>query len=69
MSSLGIIPNFYKNFVKWDFCNMKNITKTSHESVERNFEILDLIHSNSCKFEGILTQNGIKYFITFIDNF
>ena len=33
-------------------------------------EILnELIHSDICEFEGILTRGGNRYFITFIDDF
>jgi hypothetical protein len=29
---------------------------------------LDLIHSDLCEMNGILTKGGIRYFITFIDD-
>ena len=31
--------------------------------------MLELIHSNLCEFEGILTRGGNRYIITFIDDF
>ena len=31
--------------------------------------MLELIHSDLCEFEGILTRRGNKYIITFIDDF
>ena len=31
--------------------------------------MLELIHSDLCEFEGILTRGGNKYIITFIDDF
>ena len=35
----------------------------------RNTELLELIHSDLCEFEGILTRGGNRYIITFIDGF
>ena len=48
---------------------MIKITRKCYESIERDFELLELIHSDICEFEGILTRGGNRYFITFIDNF
>jgi transposase InsO family protein len=40
-----------------------------HKAVEaRNLAPLDLIHSNLCEMNGILTKGGKQYFITFIDD-
>jgi hypothetical protein len=33
----------------------------------RNLAPLDLIHSNLCEMNGILTKGGKRHFITFID--
>ena len=48
---------------------VKLITKRPHKNVERNTELLELIHTYLCEFEGKLTREGNGYFITFIDNF
>ena len=40
-----------------------------HKNVVRNIELLELIHSVLCEFEGILTRWGNRYIITFIDDF
>ena len=40
-----------------------------HRNVVRNTELFELIHSNLCEFEGILTCGGNKYIITFIFDF
>ena len=69
MSSLGLIPKLpLKDFEKCESCSQAKITKTPHKSVIRVSEPLDLIHSDICEFEGILTRNGKRYFITFIDD-
>jgi transposase InsO family protein len=40
-----------------------------HKATEaRNLAPLDLIHSNLCEMNGILTKGSIRYFITFIDD-
>ena len=69
MSSLGLIPKLSKVFEKCETCCQAKITKRPHKSVVRNTELLKLIHSNLCEFEGILTRGGNKYIITFIDDF
>ena len=48
---------------------MAKITQKPHKSIERNTELLELIHSDICEFEGHLTRGGNRYFITFIDDF
>ena len=48
---------------------MAKITQKPHKSIERNTELLELIHSDICEFEGHLTRGGNWNFITFIDDF
>ena len=70
MSRLGIIPNVrLDDFEKCESCSQAKITKTPHKSIERKSEPLDLIHSDICDFDGVLTRNGKRYFITFIDDY
>lgn len=69
MSSLGLIPRLSKDFEKCETCSQAKITKRPHKSVVRNTELLELIHSDLCEFEGILTRGGNRYIITFIDDF
>ena len=45
------------------------LQKKPHKSVVRNTELLELIHSDLCEFEGILTRGGNRYIISFIDDF
>ena len=69
MSKLGFIPDMSLNdFEKCEFCSQAKITKIPHKSVNRVSEPLDLIHSDICEFDGVLTRNGKRYFITFIDD-
>ena len=69
ISSLGLIPRLSKDFEKCETCSQVKITKKHHKSVVRNTELLELIHSDLCEFEGILTRGGNRYIITFIDIF
>ena len=45
------------------------LKKRPHKNVVRNTELLELIHSDLCEFERILTRRGNRYIITFIDDF
>ena len=69
MSTIGLIPRLTKDIEKCEACSQAKITKRPHKNVERNTELLELIHTNLCEFEGKLTRGGNKYFITFIDDF
>ena len=53
---------------KCETCSQAKITKRPHKNVVRNTELLELIHSDLCEFEGILTRGGNRYIITFIDD-
>ena len=37
--------------------------------VERNSQLLDLVHLNVCELNEILTRGGNRYFIIFIDDY
>ena len=69
MSSLGLIPRLSKDFEKCETCSQAKITKKPYKSVVRNTELLELIYSDLCEFEGILNHEGNRYIITFIDDF
>ena len=69
MNSLGLIPRLSKDFEKCETCSQAKITKRPHKTIVRNTELLELIHSDLCEFEGILTRRGNRYIITFIDDF
>ena len=69
MSNMGSIPRLTKDFEKCEACNQAKIIKRPHKNVERNTELLEVIHTDLCEFEEKLTRGGNKYFITFIDDF
>jgi transposase InsO family protein len=70
LSHLGLIPKLNFNDIdKCEFCSQAKITKSSHKSVIRKTEPMELIHSDICELDGTLTRNNKRYFITFIDDF
>lgn len=52
-----------------EICVQAKITKKSFPKNERNTQLLELIHSDICELNGVLTRGGKRYFITFIDDF
>ena len=45
------------NYIKRDKCDAQaKIIKKPFPKVERNTQILDLVHSDICEFNGILTR-------------
>ena len=44
------------------------MTKKPFKSIERNTRLLELIHSDICELNGLLTRGDNRYFITFIDD-
>ena len=69
MSSLGLIPMIKKNFKKCEACSKAKIIKRPYFQVERKTNLLELVHTDMCEFGEILTREGNRYFITFIDYF
>ena len=49
-------------------CVEAKLTRSSFQSIERNCESLDVIHTDLCDLKGVQTRGGNKYFITFIDD-
>ena len=63
------IPNFQIDLKhKCETCVEAKLTRSSFQTIKRNIEPLDLIHSDICDFKSIQTRGGNKYFITFIDD-
>ena len=48
--------------------NLSKMIKKPFHSVERSTNVLDLVHSDICELNGMLTRGGNRYFITFIDD-
>ncbi|KAJ9565483.1 hypothetical protein OSB04_001449 [Centaurea solstitialis] len=69
MHNKGLIEINNKDFEKCETCINSKFTKKPFPSVKRNTSILELIHSDICELNGILTRGGKRYFITFCDDF
>ena len=67
--NLEHIPSFQIDCKhKCEICVEAKLTRSSFQTVERNTEPLELIHSDVCDLKFIQTRGGNKYFITFIDD-
>ncbi len=44
-------------------------TKKPFPTSNRNSILLELVHSDVCELNGVLTRGGKRYFITCIDDF
>jgi len=70
LSSMSLIPKI--TFVKGSKCQIcvqSKQTRKPHKAVEeRCLEPLELIHSDLCEMNGVLTKGRKRYFITFIDD-
>ena len=64
-----LIPMCTKMSKNCKTCMLNKITRTPLKSVERKSEILELIHSDLCKFHSTPSLGNKKYVITFIDDF
>jgi len=52
-----------------DVCVESKITKKTCHSVERQTELLGLIHSDLADLKQTMSRGGKNYFVTFIDDF
>ena len=71
MSRLELISKFdIVNGSKCQSCVQAKQPRKPFKSLEekRNMAPLDLIHSDLCEMNGLLTRGGKRYFITFIDD-
>ncbi|KAK3124899.1 hypothetical protein QOZ80_7BG0595810 [Eleusine coracana subsp. coracana] len=69
LSSLNLIPNF--SIVKGSKCSscVQSTPRKPHKAAEeRHLAPLELIHSDLCEMNGILTEDGKRYFMTLIDD-
>jgi hypothetical protein len=64
----GLISCNINDFKKCELCVKSKMIKKPFKSVERNTNLLDLVHSDLCEFNDMLTRGGNRYFITFIDD-
>ena len=68
MIKYDLISCNINKFKKCELCVKSKMIKKPFKSVERNTNLLDLIHSDICELNGMLTKGGNRYFITFIDD-
>ena len=70
LSSLCLIPNF--TIAKGSKCHScvqsKQPRKPHKAAEERHLAPLELIHSDLCEMNGVLTKGGKRYFMTLIDD-
>ena len=59
----------HNNKNKCEVCIQAKMTKKPFPKVERNSQLLELVHSDICEINGILTRGGKRYFITFINDY
>ena len=64
----GLINCDVNEHDKCGLCVKSKMVKKHFPSVERNSKLLDLIHSDLCELNGMLTRGGSRYFITFLDD-
>ena len=69
MISHGMISCKINDFQKCELCVKSKMIKKSFKSVDRSTDLLNLIHSDICELNGMLTRGGNRYFITFIDDY
>jgi hypothetical protein len=70
LSSLNLILNLsiVKGF-KCQSCVQSNQPQKPHKATEeRHLTLLELIHSNICKMNGVLIEGGQRYFMIMIDD-
>jgi hypothetical protein len=69
LSSMSLIPNF--NTVKGSKCQecvQAKQPRKPHKAIDkRHTTLLELIRSNLCEMNGVLTKGGKRYFMTLID--
>ena len=69
MSKHRLISYKQDVYDKCEICIESKIRKKSFSSTNRDSQLLELIHSNVCELNGILTRGEKRYFIIFIDDF
>ena len=69
MSKLGMISYKHDEEKKCEICIQAKMTKKPFSKSDRNSIMLELVHSDVCELNGVLTRGGKRYFITFIDDF
>lgn len=69
MTKHSLISYEHDNKQTCEVCIQAKMVKKHFPSVKRSLGILELVHSDICELNGMLTRSSNRYFITFIDNF
>ena len=70
MVELSLIPKLsLKNLGKCEVCVESKPTKKSCKSIERELELLSLIHSDLGDLKNTMTRGGKRFYITFINDY
>ena len=54
---------------KCEICIQAKMTKKPFSKLDRNSIMLEFVYSNVCELNGVLTREGKRYFLSFIDDF
>lgn len=68
MSKDGLITYNDLENKRCETCVQAKITRLPFPKVERHTQMVDIVHSDVCEFNGFLTRGGNRYFVTFIDD-
>src|SRR5438128_4301818 len=70
LANMSLIPKFTTvKGSKYQVCVQAKQPRKSHTTAEaRNLAPLELIHSDLCEMNGVLTKGGKRYFMTLIDD-
>ena len=69
MDQLSLIPKLsLENLGKCEVCVESKTTKKSCKPIERESELLSLIHSDPGDLKNTMTRRGKRFYITFIDD-
>lgn len=69
MSKHGLISYKHESNSKCEICIQSKMTKKPFPRTERTTQMLELVHSDICEFNGMLTRGDSRYFIIFIDDY
>jgi hypothetical protein len=69
MAKSSLIPSFKVSNDKCKTCMLTKITRKPFKEVDREFKLLDLVHSDLCDFHSTPSIGNKKYVVTFIDDF
>jgi hypothetical protein len=71
MNNYGLLPCHVRieHKHKCETCIQTKLTRLPFPSVEKNYKLLELVHSDVCTMDNVLSRGGNRYFITFIDDY